>query len=158
MRVHEDTHYDNLTLEVDVGRISGEGWGGGAALVFFGFRDDYNYYQLEMTRTDQWWVIVKVVDGEFINIIPGGDEFRWDKGRTVSNQDITTQQAWDRIKIVIEGTPEGTWIGFHCKDELLGYTIDRDYAGGMIGLGARTWGNEAHTAFDNLHLSPETKR
>ena len=157
-RTYPNTYYENLTLEVDVGRISGEGWAGGWAEVIFGFRNDHNYYRLNITRTDQWWMIGKLINGQWTNIIPGGDGSRWDKGRTVSNQDITTRQAWDRIKIVVENTPEGTWIGFYCKDELLGYAIDHDYSGGSVGLGTWTWGNEGHVAFDNLHLSPETKR
>lgn len=82
---------------------------------------------------------------------------RWNVGQTVHNAAITTGDAWDRFKIVVEGQNDGTWIGVYANDTLLGYAKDTDYGGGAVGLGVFTYGNEAHVVFDNLHVAPTGK-
>ncbi len=148
--------YGDMTLDIDVGRISGSGFGAGMADIIFGFQDKNNFYDLQIARAEAYWMVAKKLDGEKepVNIIPGGPLDKWDKGRTLHDATPPVGDSWDHIKLVVQGETDGTWIGVYANDTLLGFTKDTDYRGGAFGLGCFTYDNEAHVVYDNLHVSP----
>jgi hypothetical protein len=148
--------YGDMTLDIDVGRISGSGFGAGMADIIFGYQDENNFYGLQIARAGAWWMVAKKLGGkkELINIIPGGPLDKWDKGRTIHEAAVPAGDAWDHFKIVVQGQNDGTWIGVYANDTLLGFTKDTDYRGGAFALGCYTYDNEAHVVYDNLHITP----
>jgi hypothetical protein len=157
-RIWDNTFYTDSTIDVEVGRLTGEGWGGGAAEVYFGWQDAKNYYVFMLTRTDQLWAIDKMVDGQYVRVFPPADSPNgMDKGATINDADLMTRQTWDWVKIQTQNVEGGTRIAVYSKGTRLAEVIDKTYKGGAVGLGAHTWGESAHVAFNNLFLFPYMK-
>lgn len=154
-RVEERVSFRDMTIDVEIGRLDGDGWAGGAAVVVFGARSNDDLYYFILTRTTQQWLIGKLVNGTYYAVFPPADSANeWDKGATINAPDLFTREAWDWVKIICESVPEGTRIAVYSKGVLLGETIDDTYQGGFIGLGSRTWGYSAHMVFGHLHVVP----
>jgi hypothetical protein len=157
-RIWENTFYTDCTIDVEINRLTGEGWGGGAALVYFGWQNADNYYVFMLTRTGQYWAISKMVNGEWVDVFPPADSPNaWDKGATINDAVLSTREASDWVKIQVQNVEGGTRLAVYSKGTRLAEVIDKTYKGGAVGLGVRTWGYSAHVAFNNLFIFPFMK-
>lgn len=138
-------NFTEFVLEFDLGRLSGDGWAGGFGIVKFGYRGFENTYALHFSRVGSWWRMQKSVNSRIISLIP------WNQGSSLHAQTLD-QAPWDHIRLVVKYVAGGARIQVFSNDVLLGEFVDSEYAGGAVGVGARTFGTSAHVVFDNVQL------
>jgi hypothetical protein len=155
VRTEERAFFKDMTLDVEIGRLDGDGWGGGGAVVMFGITPEGDHYRFQLKRHDQEFSLGKVIDGQWYDVFPAEDSpHEWEVGATINGPDLVTGQAWDWVKLICETVEGGTRIAVYSKGVLIGERVDTTYKGGHIGLGTRTWGYASHTVYSHLHVVP----
>ncbi|MBI1878368.1 MAG: hypothetical protein HYR94_09105, partial [Chloroflexi bacterium] len=125
----------DLVLEVETNQVDGpdnNDFG-----VILRYQDDDNFYSFEISG-DGYYTFGKLVDGEFLSIIP------WRESRAIN---LGNNPNLLRVEAV------GSDFTLYINDELIDAAIDSEFSQGDIGLLVGTYEEAgAHIAFDNLKV------
>lgn len=135
--------YTDFVIDVDVVMHSGEGSCGGGASIVFGYKDNKNFYLLDVDRTCRGYHVGHYNNGNWETVR------KWDQGLRVGASPAEGVTVTS-LRIAIQGNQFGLFSNGEQMDTL----HDSNYQGGRVGIAGGTWGQDTHVSFDNFRIVP----